>query len=171
LLVDSASELLKECAVPRLSVVAVLSLLLCALAPAFAAERNLTPGCRLAANDPLRAEIDQMMREGAAYEEQQRLTLEEKVRQLGRTRGWTKAEEDHYLQRLVAGGINASFDQTLAVAAAFIQICEEQTDGYQRSDAVRLFREFYVVEERQWQSLHQLIDSEIARAEQETGMH
>ena len=155
---------------PRLRVVAVVSLLLCALPAAFAAERNPTPGCRLAANDPLRAEIDQMMRAGAAYEEQQRLLLEDKVRQLGRTRGWTRAEEDHYLQRMVAGGINASWDQTLAVAAAFIQICEEQTDGYQRSAAVRLFREFYVVEERQWQSLHQMIDREMARAEQETGM-
>lgn len=157
-------------AVHRFGVIGVVSLLLYGLSAAFAAERNLIPGCRLAANDPLRVEIDQMMREGAAYEEQQRLSLEKKVRELGRARGWTRVEEDRYFQRLVADGINASWDQTLAVAAAFIQICEEQTDGYQRSDAVRLFREFYVVEEHQWRGLHEKIDGEIARTEQETGM-
>lgn len=154
----------------RLGAIAAISLLLHGLPAAVAAERNLTPGCRLAANDPLRAEIDQMMRAGAAYEEEQRLSLEEKVRALGRARGWSKVEEDRYLHQLVADGINATWDQTLAVAAAFIQICEEQTDGHQRSDAVRLFREFYVVEERQWRDLHETIDREIAGTGQGTGM-
>ena len=43
----------------------------------------MAPGCRLAANDPLRAEVEQMMRDGAAFEERQRLALEDKVRRLG----------------------------------------------------------------------------------------
>ena len=148
----------------------VLSLSLCPLAVGLAAERNMAPGCRLAANDPLRAEVEQMMRDGAAFEERQRLALEDKVRRLGAVRGWSKTEEGDYLQRLLSAGLNGSWDQTLSVAAAFIQVCEEQTDGNQRADAVQLFREFYVVEKRQWQTMHEQIDRDLDHSQGETAV-
>jgi hypothetical protein len=111
-----------------------------------------------------------MMQEGAAFEERQRLALEEKVHLLGRSRGWTKSDEDAYLQRLLTAAVSGRWDQTLAVAAAFIQVCEEQSDGNQRADAVQLFREFYVVEERQWREMHEQIDRDLIEAGQETAV-
>jgi hypothetical protein len=57
----------------------------------------------------------------------------------------------------------------LTVGAAFIRVCEERTDGSQRAEAVRLFRELYAVEEKQWQSIHESVDKELAAYRQAPG--
>ena len=130
------------------------------------AEETAPPGCRLAADDPLRAEVDRMMKQGEEFEHQQRLALEEKVNLLARTRGWNKRDEHEYLVAVMRDGVQETWNPTLAVAAAFMRICE-QSAGNQRTEAVLLFREFYVLEEKQWQSMHQRVDKEIASAGQE----
>lgn len=130
------------------------------------AEEIASQGCRLAADDPLRAEVDRMMNQGAAFEQQQRLALEQKVNLLARARGWSKTDEHEYLVSVLRGGVRETWDPTLAVAAAFMRVCE-QSAGNQRTEAVRLFRELYVLEEKQWQSMHQKVDKEIASAVQE----
>ena len=122
-------------------------------------------GCRLAADDPLRAEVDQMMKQGEEYEQQQKLALEEKVGLLARARGWSKKEEHEYLVAVMRDGVRETWDPTLAVAAAFMRICEKSA-GNQREEAVRLFRELYDLDEMQWQSIHQRVDREIASAGQ-----
>lgn len=126
-----------------------------------AAEENTPDGCRLAADDPLRAEVDQLMKQGEAFEQQQKLALEEKVNLLARTRGWSKRDEHEYLVAVMRDGVQENWNPTLVVAATFIKICE-QSAGNQRAEAVRVFREFYVLEEKQWQSMHQRVDREIA---------
>lgn len=136
-----------------------------AMHPPPAGAQEFGIGCRLDDDDPLRAEIDRMMREGAVFEAQQRAALQEKVSRLGKARGWAKAEEDAYLRRAVFRGNDDAWEKTLAVAAAFVRVCEERADGGQRADAVRLFRQFYVVEEQQWQSIHEAVDADIAVAE------
>ena len=141
------------------------ALLHCA-ALSIAAEEDAPPGCRLAADDPLRAEVDRMMKQGVEFEQQQRLSLEEKVNVLARARGWSKRDEHEYLVSVLRGGVRDTWDPTLAVAAAFMRVCE-QSAGNQRAEAVRLFRELYVLEEKQWQSMHQRVDKEIASAGQE----
>jgi hypothetical protein len=130
------------------------------------AEDAAPPGCRLTADDPLRAEVDRMMKQGAEFEHQQRLALEEKVTLLARTRGWSKRDEHEYLVAVLSDGVRETWDPTLAVAAAFMRVCE-QSAGNQRAEAVLLFRELYVLEERQWQSMHQRVDKEIASPGQE----
>ncbi len=128
---------------------------------------EITPsGCRLAADDPLRAEVNRMMKQGEGFEQQQRLALEEKVNLLARARGWSKRDEHEYLVAVLRDGVRETWDPTLVVAAAFMRVCE-QSAGNQRADAVRLFRELYVLEEKQWQSMHQRVDKEIASSEQE----
>ena len=129
----------------------------------FAAEEDRSDGCRLAADDPLRAEVDQLMKQGEAFEQQQKLALEEKVNALARTRGWTKRDEHEYLVTVMREGVQQNWSPTLVVAATFMRICE-QSAGNHRAEAVRLFREFYVLEEKQWQSMHQRVDKEIAAA-------
>jgi len=128
-------------------------------------EEITAPGCRLAADDPLRAEVDRMMKRGEEYEQHQRLALEEKVNHLARARGWSNRDKHEYLVTVLRGGVRETWDPTLVVAAAFMRVCE-QSAGNQRADAVRLFRELYVLEEKQWQSMHQRVDKEIASAEQ-----
>jgi len=130
------------------------------------AEEVTPPGCRLAADDPLRAEVDQMMKQGEEYEQQQKMALEAKVGLLARARGWSKREEHEYLVAVMRDGVRETWDPTLAVASAFMRICE-QSAGNQRAEAVRLFRELYALDERQWQSIHQRVDREIASAGQE----
>lgn len=130
------------------------------------AEEIAPPGCRLTADDPLRAEVDRMMKQGEEFEQQQKLALEEKVNLLARTRGWTKRDEHEYLVAVMRDGAQETWDPTLVVAAAFMRVCE-QSAGNQRAEAVRLFRELYVLEEKQWQSMHQRVDKEIASAGQE----
>jgi len=125
------------------------------------AEEIAPTGCRLAADDPLRAEVNRMMRQGEAFEQQQKLALEEKVNLLARARGWSKRDEHEYLVAVLRGGVRETWDPTLAVAATFMRICA-QSAGNQRAEAVRLFRELYVLEEKQWQSMHQKVDKEIA---------
>jgi hypothetical protein len=125
------------------------------------AEEITPPGCRLAADDPLRAEVDRMMKQGAEFEQQQRLALEEKANLLARARGWNKRDEHEYLVAVLRDGVRETWDPTLVVAAAFMRVCE-QSAGNQRAEAVRLFRELYVLEEKQWQSMHQKVDKEIA---------
>jgi hypothetical protein len=131
-----------------------------------ATEEVAPPGCRLAADDPLRTEVDRMMKQGEAFEQQQRLALEEKVNLLARARGWSKRDEHEYLVAVMRDGVQETWNPTLAVAAAFMRICE-QSAGNQRAEAVLLFREFYVLEEKQWQSMHRRVDKEIASAGQE----
>ena len=123
-------------------------------------------GCRLAADDPLRAEVDRMMKQGEEFEQQQKLALEEKVGLLARARGWSKRAEHEYLVAVMRDGVRETWDPTLAVAGAFMRVCE-QSAGNQRAEAVRLFRELYVLDEKQWQSMHQRVDKEIASAGQE----
>lgn len=129
-----------------------------------AAEHSIPAGCRLADDDPLRAEVNSAMKAGAEFESRQSAALQGKVGQLGRARGWSTAEEDVYLRKVVLVGNAESWDQTLTVAAALIRVCEEQNDGNQRAEAVRLFRELYAVEERQWRSIHESVDKELAAA-------
>jgi hypothetical protein len=135
-------------------------------APSIGAEEISPQGCRLAAVDPLRTEVDRMMKRGEEFEQQQRLALEEKVNLLARARGWSKRDEHEYLVAVLRGGVRETWDPTLAVAAAFMRVCE-QSAGNQRAEAVLLFREFYVLEEKQWQSMHQRVDEEIASAGRE----
>ena len=130
------------------------------------AEENTPRGCRLGADDPLRAEVNRMMKQGEGFEQQQRLALEEKVNVLARARRWNKRDEHEYLVTVLRGGVRETWDPTLVVAATFMRICE-QSAGNQRAEAVRLFRELYVLEEKQWQSMHQRVDKAIASAEQE----
>lgn len=132
-------------------------------APSIAADEDSPPGCRLTADDPLRAEVDLMMKQGQAFEQQQKLALEEKVGLLARARGWTKRDEHEYLVAVMRDGVEENWNPTLVVAATFMRVCE-QSAGDQRAEAVRLFREFYVLEEKQWQSMHQRVDREIAEA-------
>jgi hypothetical protein len=47
-----------------------------------------------------------------------------------------------------------------------MRVCE-QSAGNQRAEAVRLFRELYALDEKQWQSMHQRVDKEIASDGQE----
>ena len=129
-------------------------------------EEVAPPGCRLAADDPLRAEVDQMMKQGEEYEQQQKRALEEKVGLLARARGWSKREKHEYLVAVIRDGVRETWNPTLAVASAFMRICERSA-GNQRAEAVRLFRELYVLDERQWQSIHQRVDREIASVGQE----
>jgi hypothetical protein len=131
-----------------------------------AEEETAPPGCRLAADDPLRAEVNRMMKQGEEFEQQQKLALEEKVNLLAQARGWNKRDEHEYLVAVLRDGVRETWDPTLVVAAAFMRVCE-QSAGNQRAEAVRLFREFYVLEEKQWQSMHQRVDKEIASAGQE----
>lgn len=128
-----------------------------------AAEEISPPGCRLTADDPLRAEVDRMMKRGEEFEQRQRLALEEKVNLLARARGWSKRAEHEYLVVVLRDGARETWDPTLAVAATFMRICERSA-GNQRAEAVRVFRELYVLEEKQWQSMHQRVDKEIASA-------
>jgi hypothetical protein len=131
-----------------------------------AAEEIAPQGCRLAADDPLRAEVNRMMRQGEAFEQQQKLALEEKVNLLARARGWNRRDEHEYLVAVMRDGVRETWNPTLAIASAFMKICE-QSAGNQRAEAVRLFRELYVLDELQWQSIHQRVDREIASAGQE----
>jgi len=139
----------------------VVALLLLCVAQRVAAEETRLPGCRLAADDPLRAEVDRMMKQGDEFEQQQRMALEEKVNVLARARGWSKRNEQEYLIAVLREGAREAWDPSLVVAAAFMRVCE-QSAGNQRTEAVRLFRELYVLEERQWQSMHERVDREIA---------
>jgi len=125
------------------------------------AERLIPAGCRLADDDPLRAEVNSVMKAGADFEARQRAALEDKVGLLGRSRGWSKAQEDAYLRKVVLVGNSESWDRMLTVAAAFIRVCEE-SDGNQRVEAVRLFRELYAVEASQWRSIHESVDKDLA---------
>ena len=150
---------------PGMLVFIAAALLHCA-AFSFGAEEIAPPGCRLAADDPLRVEVDRMMKHGEEFEHQQRLALEEKVNLLARTRGWSKRDEHEYLVAVMRDGVQETWNPTLAVAAAFMRVCE-QSAGNQRAEAVLLFREFYVLEEKQWQSMHQRVDEEIASAGRE----
>ena len=145
---------------PATLVMIAAALLHCAVL-SIAAEEGAPDGCRLTADDPLRAEVDQMMKQGEAFEQQQKLALEEKVNLLAQARGWTKRDEHEYLAAVMREGIQQNLNPTLIVAATFMKICE-QSAGNQRAEAVRLFREFYVIEEKQWQSMHQRVDREIA---------
>jgi len=145
------------------TLVLVAAALLHCAALSIADEEDPPPGCRLAADDPLRAEVDQMMKQGEEYEQQQKLALEEKVGLLARTRGWNKRDEHEYIVAVMRDGVRETWNPTLAVASAFMRICE-QSAGNQRAEAVRLFRELYVLDERQWQSIHQRVDKEIAAA-------
>jgi len=126
-----------------------------------AAEEISSQGCRLTADDPLRAEVDRMMKQGEEFEQQQKLALEEKVSLLARARGWNKRDEHEYLVAVLRDGVRETWDPSVAVAAAFMRVCE-QSAGNQREEAVRLFRELYVLDEKQWQSMHQRVDREIA---------
>jgi hypothetical protein len=135
-------------------------------APSIGAEEISPQGCRLAADDPLRVEVDRMMKQGEEFERQQKLALEEKVNLLARARGWNKRDEHEYLVAVLRDGVRETWDPTLAVAAAFMGVCE-QSAGNQRAEAVRLFRELYVLDEKQWQSMHQRVDKEIASDEPE----
>jgi hypothetical protein len=91
-----------------------------------AAEEDAPPGCRLAADDPLRDEVDRMMKQGAEFEQQQRLALEEKVNVLARARGWSKRDEHEYLVSVLRGGVRDAWDPTLVIAAAFMRVCEHR---------------------------------------------
>ncbi len=145
---------------PGMLVFVAAALLHCA-APSIGAEQISPQGCRLAADDPLRVEVDRMMKQGEEFEQQQKLVLEEKVNRLARTRGWNKRDEHEYLVAVLRDGVRETWDPTLAVAAAFMRVCE-QSAGNQRAEAVRLFRELYVLDEKQWQSMHKRVDEEIA---------
>ena len=148
------------------TLVLVAAALLHCAALSIADEEGPPTGCRLAADDPLRAEVDQMMKQGEEYEQQQKLALEEKVGLLARTRGWNKRDEHEYMVAVMRDGVRETWNPTLAVASAFMRICE-QSAGNQRAEAVRLFRELYVLDEMQWQSIHQRVDREIASVGQE----
>ena len=143
------------------------ALLHCAVL-SIAAEKNTPDGCRLAADDPLRAEVDQMMKQGEEFEQQQKLALEEKVGLLAQARGWTKRDEHEYLVTVLREGVQENWNPTLVVAATFMNICE-QSAGNQRAEAVRVFREFYVLEQKQWLSMHQRVDKDIAEAGPQPG--
>ena len=134
--------------------------------PSIGAEEISSQGCRLAADDPLRAEVDRMMKQGEEFEQQQKLALEEKVNLLARAMGWSKRDEHEYLVAVLRDGVRETWDPSLAVAAAFMRVCE-QSAGNHRAEAVRLFRELYVLDEKQWQSMHQRVDEEIASDGQE----
>ena len=143
------------------TLVLVAAALLHCAALSIADEKDPPPGCRLAADDPLRAEVDQMMKQGEEYEQQQKKALEDKIGLLARARGWNKRDEHEYMVAVMRDGVRETWNPTLAVASAFMKICE-QSAGNQRAEAVRLFRELYVLEEKQWQSMHQKVDKEIA---------
>ena len=149
---------------PRLLYAFILAVAVVSSTQISVAEEPIPAGCKLADDDPLRAEVNSVMQAGADFEAQQRATLEDKVTLLARARGWNKAEEDAYLRRAVLVGNNESWDRMLTVAAAFIRVCEEQNDGNQRAEAVRLFRELYAVEEKQWRSIHESVDKDLAAA-------
>lgn len=150
---------------PATSVLIAVALLHCAVLSIAMAE-DTPDGCRLAADDPLRAEVDQMMKQGEEYEQQQKLALEVKVGLLARARGWNKREEHEYMVAVMRDGVRETWNPTLAVAAAFVKICEKSA-GNQREEAVRLFRELYALDEKQWQLIHQRVDREIASSGQE----
>ena len=145
------------------TLVLVAAALLHCAALSIADEEDPPPGCRLAADDPLRAEVDQMMKQGEEYEQQQKKALEDKIGLLARARGWNKRDEHEYMVAVMRDGVRETWNPTLAVASAFMKICE-QSAGNQRAEAVRLFRELYVLDEMQWQSIHQRVDKEIAAA-------
>jgi hypothetical protein len=149
---------------PRLLYAFILAVAVVSSTQISVAEEPIPAGCKLADDDPLRAEVNSVMQAGADFEAQQRATLEDKVTLLARARAWNKAEEDAYLRRAVLVGNNESWDRMLTVAAAFIRVCEEQNDGNQRAEAVRLFRELYAVEEKQWRSIHESVDKDLAAA-------
>lgn len=154
---------------PRLLYAFILAVGIVSSAQLSVAEEPIPAGCKLADDDPLRAEVNIVMQAGADFEAQQRTTLEDKVTLLARARGWSKAEEDAYLGRVVLVGNNESWDRMLTLAAAFIRVCEEQNDGNQRAEAVRLFRELYAVEEKQWRSIHESVDRDLAAATRAPG--
>lgn len=146
---------------------ALLVLLLQPFGVAVAAAEGMPPGCRLGDDDPLRADVNQMMTEGAQFELRQKAALREKVSRLGRARGWSQTEEDAYLRTVVMRGNDQAWGKTLEVAAAFMQVCQEQADGSQRAEAVRLFRQLYGVEEQQWRLIQQSVERDISAAEKE----
>jgi hypothetical protein len=141
---------------------------LCHASVTLAAGQVTPEGCRLADDDPLRVEVNRMMKDGIEFEEQQKAALEDKVGRLGQARGWSKSQESDFMRKVVFAGNNESWEQTLAVVAAFVRVCEEQADGNQRAEAIRLFRELYAVEAKQWQSIHDAVDREIAATKQES---
>ena len=145
------------------TLVVIAAVLLHCAVLSIAAEEATTDGCRLSADDPLRAEVDRMMKQGEAFEQQQKLALEEKVNLLAQARGWSKRDEHEYLVAVMRDGVEGNWNPNLVVAATFMRVCE-QSAGNQRAEAVRLFREFYVLEENQWRSMHQRVDREIAEA-------
>jgi hypothetical protein len=146
---------------------AIVVLLLQPFGVPVATGEGMPPGCRLEDDDPLRAEVNRMMAEGAEFELRQKAALREKVSRLGRARGWSQAEEDAYLKAVVMRGNDQAWGQTLEVAAAFMRVCQEQTDGSQRAEAVRLFRQLYDVEEKQWRWIQDSVERDIAEAEKE----
>ncbi len=136
-----------------------------AVAPV-AAQNELPPGCRLAADDPLRGQVDRVMREGAEFEAEQRALLQHKVARLGAVKGWSAAEQDAYFRRAVLVGNGESWARTLEVAAAFIAVCQEQIEGHSRADAVRLFAELYAVERQQWRRIVDGVERDLSAATQ-----
>lgn len=135
------------------------------LTVAVAADEDGAPGCRLEADDPLRVQVNRMIKDGAEFQAAQTQALRDKVARLARTSGWTGEEEDAYLGAAVSRGNQASWDRTLEVAATFMHVCHTQDDGNQSENAVRLFRQFYLVEEAQWRVIHGAVDRDIAAAE------
>lgn len=131
-----------------------------------AAGEGISPGCRLEADDPLRVEVDQMMKDGAEFQATQTQALREKVTRLAQSRGWDSTEQEAYFRAVVLRGNQESWDQTLEVAAAFMRVCHVQDDGQQRAEAVRLFRQLYVVEQEQWRRIHDAVDRDIDAVEQ-----
>lgn len=136
------------------------------LTVALAAGEGISPGCRLDADDPLRIEVDQIMKDGADFQAAQTQALRDKVTRLAQTRGWNSTDEQAYFRAAVLRGNQESWDQTLEVAAAFMHVCHVQDDGHQRAQAVRLFRQLYVVEREQWRRIHDAVDRDIDAAEQ-----
>jgi hypothetical protein len=124
-------------------------------------------GCRLSQDDPLRGEVNRLMREGDELEREQLSALQGKVLQLGQALGWSKGQEDQYLNDIVIAGLQESWTPTLDLVAQFIAVCEGGSDGMQRRKAVDLFRALYLVQAKQWYELHARIDREIAAVEEQ----
>jgi len=117
------------------------ALLHCAALP-IAAEVGLAFGLPARCGRSAADDVDLMMKRGEEFEQQQRLALEEKVNLLARARGWSKRDEHEYLVAVLRGGVRETWDPTLAVAAAFMRVCETVGPAISGRKRWLLFREF-----------------------------
>lgn len=157
-------QLMERAVASRPARLLALALALFSLAAAAGPDDAVPAGCRLEAGHPLRLEVEQLIAQGAAFTAQQRELLQDKVARLGQAKGWSSADQDAYFREVVLTGNEQSWQRTLEIAAAFVSLCQSQTEEDPRAEAVRTFREFYAVERAQWRAIHDRVDRDLAEA-------